>query len=199
MWRGDLGYSDLLDRQDVPKHDLRFEVLGSLDEASSALGLARVMEASAEAKAIILDTQRDLCWMMSELAAESDDAARPTHITDKRVSWLDGQFQALIARHPLGQGFVVPGDSPAGATLHLARSIVRRAERNVTQLHAERPLPNPNIIVYLNRLSALLYVLARAEDAVAGVSAPTPAKPAPSAGSGQALSNAEGPAPNGHQ
>jgi len=179
IWRGDLGYSDLLDKQDVPKHDLRFEVLGSLDEASSALGLARVMEASAEAKALILDTQRDLCWMMSELAAESNDAARPTHITDKRVNWLDGHFQALIERHPLGKGFVVPGDSPAGATLHLARSIVRRAERNVTQLHAERPLSNPNIIVYLNRLSALLYVLARAEDVVAGVSAPTPAKPSP--------------------
>jgi cob(I)alamin adenosyltransferase len=72
---------------------------------------------------------------------------------------------------------VVPGDSSAGAALHLARTIVRRAERNVTQLHAERPLHNPNIIVYLNRLSALLYVLARAEDAAAGVSAPTPAKP----------------------
>ena len=177
MWRGDLGYSDLLDKREVPKHDQRFEVLGSLDEASSALGLARAVETSAEAKALILDLQRDLCWMMSELAAESDDARPASHITDERVNWLDGHFQTLIQRHPLGQGFVVPGDSPAGAALHLARTIVRRAERNVTQLHAERPLHNPNIIAYLNRLSALLYVLARAEDAAAGVSAPTPAKP----------------------
>jgi cob(I)alamin adenosyltransferase len=115
--------------------------------------------------------------MMSELAAESDDARPASHITDERVNWLDGHFQTLIHRHPLGQGFVVPGDSAAGAALHLARTIVRRAERNVTQLHAERPLHNPNIIAYLNRLSALLYVLARAEDAAAGVSAPTPAKP----------------------
>ena len=179
MWRGDLGYSDLLDKQEVPKHDLRFEVLGSLDEASSALGLARAAETSADAQALILDIQRDLCWMMSELAAESEDAPPSTHISPERVNWLDGHFQTLVNRHPLGQGFVVPGDSLAGAALHLARTIARRAERNVTQLHAERPLPNPNIIVYLNRLSALLYVLARAEDAVAGVSAPTPAKPAP--------------------
>jgi cob(I)alamin adenosyltransferase len=178
MWRGDLGYSDLLDRRDVPKHDLRFEVLGSLDEASSALGLARAVETSPEAKALVLDVQRDLCWMMSELAAENDDARPSTHITEERVGWLDSHFQMLSNRHPPGQGFVVPGDSPAGAALHLARTIVRRAERNVTQLHAERPLHNPAIITYLNHLSALLYVLARAEDIGAGVNAPTPAKPA---------------------
>jgi len=179
MWRGDLGLTDLIDRQNVPKSDLRFEVLGTLDEASSALGLVRAGSASPAAKELVLAVQRDLCWMMSEFAAESDQARPPSQITQARVDWLEAQYQSIVARNPLGNGFVVPGDSMAGAALQLARTIVRRAERYVTLFQNQSPLPNPLLIAYLNRLSAVLYALARAEDVAAGVTAPTMAKPSP--------------------
>lgn len=176
MWRGDLGFTDLIDRQEVPKSDLRFEVLGALDEASSALGLVRAGSASAETKNLVLAVQRDLCWMMSELAAVSDEARPEAHITPERLDFLANEFQRLTANNPLGNAFVVPGDTPASAALQLARAIVRRAERHVTLLVQSVGLPNQNILPYLNRLSALLYALARAEDAGNGAG-PTIAHP----------------------
>ncbi len=167
-WRGDLGLTDLIDKQDVPKFDLRIEVLGQLDEASSALGMARVSTTSEGTKAIILGIQRDLCWMMSDLAAVSTDKAAPTHTTLERVRYLETEFHRRTAETPLGNTFVVPGDSHTSATLHLARAIVRRAERHVTLLAREAGLPDSNILPYLNRLSALLYVMARGEDEAGG-------------------------------
>ncbi|MBI3361768.1 MAG: cob(I)yrinic acid a,c-diamide adenosyltransferase [Chloroflexi bacterium] len=168
MWRGDLGLTDLIDRQDVPKFDLRFEVLGALDEASSALGLVRAGAARAETKELVLAVQRDLCWLMSELAAVGDEARPESHIDAGRLEFLESEFQRVTAGVPLGDAFVVPGDTQASAALQLARAIIRRAERQVTLLDREAGLPNPNIIAYLNRLSALVYALARAEDAASG-------------------------------
>jgi cob(I)alamin adenosyltransferase len=180
MWRGDFGRTDLIDLKDLPKSDLRFEVLGALDEASSALGLVRAGAAGPETKALVLAVQRDLCWMMSELAAVSDEARPESHVTPDRLEFLQTEFDRLSRLSPLGNAFVVPGDSPASAALQLARAIVRRAERQVTLLERDGGLPNTNIIAYLNRLSALLYALARAEDSNNGVD-PTIAHP-PGAG-----------------
>ena len=171
--RGDTGLTDLIDARDVPKHDLRFEVLGTLDEASSALGVVRASEVRPETRDLILEIQRDLCWMMSELAAVSDDGRPETHITPERLEMLETAYHELTASRPLAAAFTVPGDSLAGALLHLARSIVRRAERHVTLLDHESPLPNPCIIPYLNRLSTLVYAMAHAEEAASGVPAPT--------------------------
>jgi cob(I)alamin adenosyltransferase len=162
--------SDLIDRTDIPQFDLHFEVLGAIDEASSALGLVRAGAASQATKDLVLAVQRDLCWMMSELAAVSDEARPESHITDERLAFLEVEFNRLSALAPLGHAFVVPGDSPASAALQLARAIVRRAERHVTQLRRDGGLPNTYVIAYLNRLSALLYALARAEDSQNGVS-----------------------------
>ena len=175
-WRGDLGLTDLIDKQDVPKFDLRIEVLGQLDEASSALGMVRACSTSEETKSMILEIQRDLCWMMSDLAAVSAEKREPTHTTTDRVRSLEAEFHRRTAATPLGNTFVVPGDSQSSATLHLARSIVRRAERYVTLLEREAGLPDSNILPYLNRLSALLYVVARGEDQAEGT-APTRAHP----------------------
>jgi cob(I)alamin adenosyltransferase len=169
-WRGDLGLTDLIDQRDVPKSDRRFEVLGALDEASSALGVVRAGPVSPQTKEIVLAVQRDLCWMMSELASVAEDGRPPSQITAARLEFLAAEFACVTAAAPLGNAFVVPGDTPASAALQLARAIVRRAERQVTQFVQESSLPNPNILPYLNRLSALLYALARAEDAGSGVS-----------------------------
>lgn len=181
MWRGDLGLTDLIDRQDVPKSDLRFDVLGTLDEVSSALGLVRAGPATEGTKDIVLAVQRDLCWMMSELARVADEGRPETHVTPGRVVYLEAAFNRLTADAPLGTSFVVPGDTPASAALQYARTIVRRAERYVTLLDREAGLPSAQIIPYLNRLSALLYALARAEDSTSGVP-PTIAHPAPNGG-----------------
>lgn len=167
-WRGDLGLTDLRDKQDVPKFDLRIEVLGQLDEASSALGMVRASSPSEGTKSLILEIQRDLCWMMSDLAAVSADKAESSHTTPEHVLYLQAEFHRRTAATPLGNTFIVPGDSQGSATLHMARSVVRRAERYVTLLEREAGLPNSNILPYLNRLSALLYVMARGEDEAEG-------------------------------
>ncbi|MCC7360628.1 MAG: cob(I)yrinic acid a,c-diamide adenosyltransferase [Anaerolineales bacterium] len=174
LLRGDSGLTDLIDARDLPKHDQRFEVLGALDEASSALGVARAVSTRSETRALLLDIQRDLCWMMSELAVARPALARaPAYITPERLHALEQAFDALAAAYPSPPAFTVPGDSLVGALLHLARSIVRRAERHVTRLAHAAPLPNPHILPYLNRLSTLVFVLARAEEAEAGLAAPT--------------------------
>lgn len=167
-WRGDLGLTDLLGERDILKFEPRVEVLGQLDEASSALGLVRSCPVSAETKAMILDIQRDLCWMMSELAAMTPEEKVPTHITASRVHILQAEYHRRTAETPLGDTFVVPGDSQSSAMLHLARSIVRRAERHVTLLKHKEGFENEYILPYLNRLSALLFVLARGEDRISG-------------------------------
>jgi len=173
LLRGDTGLTDLIGARDVPKHDLRFEVLGTLDEASSALGVVRASDARPETRDLILEVQRDLCWMMSELAAVSDDRRPETHITPERLEMLEKAYYDLTAARPLTAAFTVPGDSLTGALLHLARSIIRRAERRVTQLDHEAPLSNPCIIPYLNRLSTLVYAMAHAEEAASGIPQPT--------------------------
>lgn len=181
-WRGDFGYTDLLDQKDVPKYDLRIEVLGTLDEASSALGLARAMTPNERSGGLILEIQSDLCWMMSELAATTEEARPGIHITAERVNWLADVMTGLQAEAPVGPHFIAPGDSTSGGFVQLGRSVVRRAERLVTLLDQQGGLHNPQIIAYLNRLSALLYVLARYEDLKTGVTSPTLAHPSEQAG-----------------
>jgi cob(I)alamin adenosyltransferase len=185
VWRGDFGYTDLLDQRDVPKYDLRLEVLGTLDEASSALGVARATTPNERTRALILEIQCDLCWMMSELAATTEEARPEIHITEERADWLIAVMEELQAEVPWEPGFVAPGDSTSGGFVQLARAIVRRAERLVTRLDHQGGLHNPWIIAYLNRLSALLYVLARCEDLAAGVASPTMARSAARDGAGE--------------
>ena len=174
--QGDNGYSNLIDVNDLPKFDLRFEVLGSLDEASSTLGLVRASQVSLEARKLILEIQRDLPSMMSELATISGVPLAERKITADNLSTLETTYRKLTAQYPLPNAFVIPGDSFAGALLHFARSVVRRAERHATLLDHRTTLTNPNIIPYLNRLSTLLHALACAEEAIMGNTDPTVAR-----------------------
>ena len=171
--RGDTGLTDLIDARNLPKHDLRFEVLGTLDEASSALGVVRASPVRPETRELILNIQRDLCWMMSELAAVSDERRPESHINAERLAMLEKAYHDFTAAYPLTGAFTVPGDSMVGALLHLARAVIRRAERHVTQLDHDSPLSNPHIIPYLNRLSTLVYAMAHAEESAAGIAEPT--------------------------
>jgi cob(I)alamin adenosyltransferase len=105
---------------------------------------------------------------MAELAAATPQAAeRVDGLPQGRVEWLERTIDELEAQLPPLRAFVVPGDSPAGAALHLARTVVRRAERQVARLVHQGDVSNAELVRYLNRLSSLLFVLARWEDRLA--------------------------------
>jgi len=175
---GDDGYTGLLGPERVPKYDLRPEAYGTVDEAQAALGVARAGEASARTTEIVLAVQRRLHTVMAELAAAGDaDSPFSGSITTTDVSQLEAWIAELEAGVEMPREFVLPGDSPAGATLHVARTIVRRAERLAVQLSHEGLLANGEVVRYLNRLSSLLFVLAIWEDQAATGTGPTLARP----------------------
>ncbi|MEJ2210434.1 MAG: cob(I)yrinic acid a,c-diamide adenosyltransferase [Anaerolineae bacterium] len=167
--RGDDGYTQLLGPGRVPKYDPRPEAYGTVDEAQAALGLARAAGGTAEGADVVLALQRDLYSLMAELAAAGDeDSPFAGSVSAGHVARLEGWLADLEARVEAPTEFVVPGDSPAGAALHLARTVVRRAERQAARLAADGLLTNLHVLGYLNRLSSLLFVLALFEDQAAG-------------------------------
>jgi len=165
--KGDTGETDLLGDR-VAKDDPRIHVIGDLDETTSAIGLGRAHATEERTSALLLETQRDLYKIMAELAFT--DELRPAAYTlgEDRVSWLETVTDQLSADVPLPKAFVVPGDSVPGATLDVARTVARRAERAAVALSHAGHLDNPQVLRYLNRLSSLLFMLARAEDRASG-------------------------------
>jgi cob(I)alamin adenosyltransferase len=167
---GDDGYTDLLGDQRVPKHHDQPAAYGDVDETQAALGMARALMGDADAKGVILTVQRDLYHLMAELAATRKAAPQFRVIDAARVAWLEAQTDAFGAGIHLPKAFTVSGDSPAGAALDLARTVCRRAERGVVKLHFDGRIENPDLLRYLNRLSSLLFVLSKYEDALGGQS-----------------------------
>lgn len=163
--RGDDGYTGLLGPERVPKYDLRPEAYGSVDEAQATLGLARASGCTPGTDEILLAIQRDLYTLMAELAAAGDDDSPfAGSITAAHVDQLEDWIAGAEAQVEMPREFVIPGDSPPGAALHLARTVVRRAERSAVRLVHEGLLGNELVVRYLNRLSSLLFVLAILED-----------------------------------
>ncbi len=165
--KGDQGTTDLLGER-VAKDDPRIATLGALDEATSAIGLGRAYTASEETGSLLVMAQRDLYQIMAEIAFI--DRLRPATYTlgEERVRWLEETTDAITARIELAPEFILPGDSLPGAALDVARTVSRRAEREAVALANHEQLQNPQILRYLNRLSSLLFVLARFEDRSAG-------------------------------
>ena len=174
--KGDEGYTDLLGGR-VPKYDARPETYGTIDEATSNIGLARALSASKRTKDILVEVQRDLYTMMAELAFTSDISQGKFHITSEHVARIEAETDGLEADVPLPPHFILPGDSIAGAALDVARSVIRRAERLAVKLAHDGQVENEQVLAYLNRLSSLLFILGRFEDQQAGVT-PTRAKQA---------------------
>jgi cob(I)alamin adenosyltransferase len=174
--KGDDGYTDLLGKGRIPKYHPRPEALGALDEANAALGLARAVCRADQSIAILLTVQRDLYSLMTEVSATTENASRFRGIDKDRVEWLEVQAEALNKLVEVPNEFIVPGDSPGGAALALARAIVRRAERQVAQLTHNQELENAELLRYLNRLSSLIFLLELLENQIAGKSKPTLAK-----------------------
>jgi cob(I)alamin adenosyltransferase len=141
----------------------------------SALGLVRATDERPGNWDLILEIQTDLCWMMSELSVVDEENRPESHITADRVAALDEAYAELVASHPRiaaelektevrAASFAHRGQSAVGASMHLARSSIRRAERP-QQLFADRgQIHNPNILPYVSRLLPLMYAMARAEE-----------------------------------
>lgn len=164
---GDQGSTDLLGDR-VGKNDPRIAALGTLDETSSALGLARALAATDRAADTVLETQRDLYQIMAELAFTDDLRPDSAVFAAARGDWLEAATDGLSAEVELPRAFVLPGESVPGAAFDVARTVARRAERDVVALAAAGTAVNPQILRYLNRLSSLLFILARFEDNAAG-------------------------------
>jgi cob(I)alamin adenosyltransferase len=166
--RGDDGTTGLLGGGRLPKHHPRLETLGALDEASAALGLARALARDPETGATLVGIQRDLYALMSEVAAAGPQARGVGKLDPARVVWLESLAEDLQARAAVPAEFILPGDSPGGAALSLARTVVRRAERRVAALLDGGELSNQTLLHYLNRLSSVCFALELVENQAAG-------------------------------
>ncbi|QGZ35120.1 cob(I)yrinic acid a,c-diamide adenosyltransferase [Stappia indica] len=162
---GDAGTTALASGERRPKHDLRVEAYGTVDETNSVVGLARQATAGAhpELDAVLARIQNDLFDLGADLATpESDEppAYPPLRVTDAQVLAIEAAIDRFNADLSPLRSFVLPGGSPAAAHLHLARTVSRRAERLMTELAARETVSRP-ALVYMNRLSDFFFVAAR--------------------------------------
>jgi cob(I)alamin adenosyltransferase len=166
--RGDKGETSLLLGPRVPKSDPHCEAYGTVDEAVAALGLARALTRIQKTKDILLGVQKDLFALAGELATPPEAHERLAEkypvITDKDVQRLEDFVNDLEPAVKMPKEFVIAGDSPASAAIHLARTIIRRAERRVVSLQQDGQVPNQEVPKYLNRLADLLFTLSLYEE-----------------------------------
>jgi len=170
---GDEGRTKLYGGDSVPKDDSRVEAYGTLDELNAAIGLALAVDPDSRlGMGGLREVQEDLFVLGSRLAAAEPERAENRgsipRLEQERIvaleTWIDTLDEELA---PL-DSFVLPGGGPAGAQLHVARTICRRAERSITSLLSEQPDLLLVVLPYVNRLSDLLFTLARAVNARAG-------------------------------
>lgn len=161
---GDDGTTGLFGGGRVPKDDPRVEAYGDVDELNAYLGFARAIEQMPRLDEVILPIQRDLFGIGALLAtpdhAKMRDQLAKARIDDKRIEALERAIDDAESEVEPLRAFIVPGGTPKAAALHVARTICRRAERRVVALQAVVDIP-PLVVIYLNRLSDLLFVLAR--------------------------------------
>lgn len=170
---GDDGFTTLYGGGRVPKHHPQPETYGAVDEATSALGLARALAQSPRSDELIQEIQQQLYLLMAELSVAADKPVPPEFVTTPaHVERLEEMAAELEAAAPAPTTFVLPGATPASGALDLARAITRRAEREASRLQAGGHPLNPEVLRYLNRTSSVLYDLARFEEHEAGRSAP---------------------------
>ena len=157
---GDGGQTSLGDGARVPKDDARVEAYGTVDEANAALGLLRLHLAhDAEADAMVARMQNDLFDVGADLCVPGDAGER-LRVTDGPTLRLEAEVAAMNAALAPLTSFVLPGGTPAAAHAHLARTVVRRAERRVVALSRAEAV-NPAVVRLLNRMSDHLFVLGR--------------------------------------
>ncbi|MGH8547990.1 MAG: cob(I)yrinic acid a,c-diamide adenosyltransferase [Methylococcales bacterium] len=152
---GDDGTTGLGDGTRIGKDDLRIETYGTLDELNSHLGLVLALEIPAETRKLLTDIQHLLFDLGGELCIPGVRVTEQAHI-----DWLENSLDRLNAELPYLQEFILPGGNQAAAACHIARTVCRRCERIAVSLAKETTI-NPVTIMFLNRLSDLLFVIAR--------------------------------------
>jgi cob(I)alamin adenosyltransferase len=172
---GDRGETGLFDGTRVLKSDARVAAYGDVDELNAWIGVARASLANAESEpaAMLEQIQRDLFAIGARLADPAHHIAervKKAAVSPADIARLEGWIDALEAALPPLRRFVLAGGSPAGASLHVARTVCRRAERAMVGLRDRfEDALEPDLLVYVNRLSDLLFVMARAVNRRAGV------------------------------
>jgi cob(I)alamin adenosyltransferase len=165
---GDKGTTGLVGGKRLPKHDLRIECYGTIDELNSYLGLIRDQEISKNHKTTLLEIQNQLFVIGSLLATNpkllKDDTERKrfgiNFLNPEAITFLETEIDAINRELPPMTHFILPGGHQSVSFCHIARCICRRAERTISKLSIEQPT-QPEVLIYLNRLSDFIFVLAR--------------------------------------
>jgi cob(I)alamin adenosyltransferase len=167
--KGDSGNTSLYGGERVSKHSDRIEAYGTVDELNSILGIALTQEPANRTKEILVRLQQELFILGADLATPAGSKTRIDRIQHKDIKHLESFIDELEDYLPPLKNFILPGGSRCGATLHLARTVCRRAERAaVTCTKTENHQISTESIIYLNRFSDLLFVLARYENHQSG-------------------------------
>ena len=165
---GDNGTTGLVGGTRIPKHDLRIDCYGTVDELNSYLGLIRDQTISDDSQTKLLKIQNQLFIIGSLLATDSeklmDESRRKrlgiTLLKSEAIEFLETEIDTMNSVLPPMTHFILPGGHQTVSFCHIARCICRRAERNISKLNTEQPT-QPEILIYLNRLSDFIFVLAR--------------------------------------
>jgi cob(I)alamin adenosyltransferase len=170
---GDDGTTALMYGRRVPKNHPRIEACGAVDELNAALGVARPSAEHDFVRNNLLVIQKDLIVLMGELCVQPEDLPRYTKdgyslVTPAMTATLDALVREIEAQNISFKGWATPGATPPSAALDMARTICRRAERRVCGLKETGELRNAEIVIYLNRLSDLLWLFARSVETKAG-------------------------------
>ena len=173
--KGDDGTTGLLYGGRVSKDDVRTNVYGTLDETVSALGVARAGGLTPRVEEIVIRVQREMFIVGAQLATSQDNQSKLqegiSKVTPEMALQAEREIDELLEEHPLPNEFILPGETMGSAGLDLARSTIRRAEREAVAMNRDGLVPDPEILRYLNRVSDLLFALARFHEAESGRSA----------------------------
>ena len=161
--KGDTGKTALFGGSTTEKNDIRIHAYGTVDELNSVVGMTLSYKISDIGNTILAQVQNDLFVVGATLATPDPDKSRIPNIGQNEIEQLEEWIDRLEEDLDTLKSFILPGGTGAGSTLHFARTVCRRAERHTVELKQQEEIP-PSAIVYLNRLSDLLFVLARYEN-----------------------------------
>jgi cob(I)alamin adenosyltransferase len=166
--KGDKGNTSLYGGKSIQKNSNRIEAYGTVDELNSVIGMVLTSELTEDGMNILNEIQHQLFILGADLATLPEKKAKIERIGSTHIQQLEQWIDKLDDKLPALTHFILPGGSAAGASLHMARTVCRRAERKVVALKQDDPVSD-ECVIYLNRLSDLLFVMARYENHESGV------------------------------
>ena len=166
---GDKGNTSLFMGGTISKSDIRVDAYGTVDEVVSTLGFAKTQCKESDVLKILDKLQHSLFKIGAELSVNKDKSVKKPEaiintISKKNITELEKNIDSILKKIDIGNEFIMPGTSSGSASLDMARTVIRRLERSIVKLNEEIGIENQNIIIYINRMSDLLFVLARLED-----------------------------------